>query len=304
MDITVLGGGVIGLTTALKLQAEGHRVTLRTWKVHPDITSERAAAFWSPYRIGEDERTFSWIAETYRELEKISRIPGSGVSMIPLRKYLRDGEDTTDRWWLRAVPDEKYSPLTDLPAGFAAGWTVAVPLMETPVYLPYLMKRLSSAGVPIHTGQQLRSLDEVEGTLVNCTGLGSRGLCNDPGVIPIRGQIALLSPQTVGAIVVDADMPTYIVPRADGCVVGGTYERGQEQETTDPATIAAILERAPGLAPGLDTTRVLRTYAGLRPYRSSVRLERDGRVIHHYGHGGAGFTLSWGAAAEVARLVR
>lgn len=303
MDITVLGGGVIGLTTALKLQYEGHRVTIRTWKVHPDVTSDRAAAFWSPYRIGEDERTFSWIAETYVELEKISRVPGSGVSMIPLRKYLRDGADTSDRWWLRAVPGEMYSPLTDLPAGFTAGWTAMVPLMETPVYLPYLMRQLEKAGVPLHTGEKVTDLGTLDGLVVNCTGLGSRELCNDTDVLPVRGQIALLAPQPMGAIVVDADTPTYVVPRADGCVVGGTYERGEAEETTDPAAIAAILERAPGLAPGIDTTRVLKTYAGLRPYRGSVRLERHGRVIHNYGHGGAGFTLSWGTASEVARLV-
>ena len=47
----------------------------------------------------------------------------------------------------------------------------------------------------------------------------------------------------------------------------------------------------------------LRHRVGLRPARSSVRLERDGRVVHCYGHGGAGVTLAWGCAAEVAGLV-
>jgi D-amino-acid oxidase len=47
---------------------------------------------------------------------------------------------------------------------------------------------------------------------------------------------------------------------------------------------------------------------GLRPARSEVRLEAttlaDGRpLVHNYGHGGSGFTLSWGCADEVARLV-
>jgi len=47
---------------------------------------------------------------------------------------------------------------------------------------------------------------------------------------------------------------------------------------------------------------------GLRPFRKSgVRLERerlsDGRtVIHNYGHGGAGFTLSWACAEEVCAI--
>ena len=47
--------------------------------------------------------------------------------------------------------------------------------------------------------------------------------------------------------------------------------------------------------------RVIRTIAGLRPYRPSgfvVRAERmnDKVVIHNYGHGGGGITLSWGTS--------
>ncbi len=48
--------------------------------------------------------------------------------------------------------------------------------------------------------------------------------------------------------------------------------------------------------------------AGLRPVRSTVRLERE-RVapnrwlINNYGHGGAGVTLSWGCADEVVSLI-
>lgn len=48
-------------------------------------------------------------------------------------------------------------------------------------------------------------------------------------------------------------------------------------------------------------SRVIRTVAGLRPFRRSgyvVRSEqREGKtIIHNYGHGGAGITLSWGTA--------
>jgi D-amino-acid oxidase len=58
----------------------------------------------------------------------------------------------------------------------------------------------------------------------------------------------------------------------------------------------------------IETPRVLTERVGLRPFRrSGVRLERDqlrdGRIaIHNYGHGGAGFTLSWGCAREVLDL--
>ena len=49
--------------------------------------------------------------------------------------------------------------------------------------------------------------------------------------------------------------------------------------------------------------RVKAVCTGLRPVRPSLRLGRDAddaRVIHNYGHGGAGFTLCHGAALAVA----
>ena len=54
--------------------------------------------------------------------------------------------------------------------------------------------------------------------------------------------------------------------------------------------------------------RVIREVAGLRPYRAEgfvVRAERFGSklLVHNYGHGGGGVTLSWGTADMAAELV-
>ncbi|HVU49636.1 MAG TPA: FAD-dependent oxidoreductase, partial [Polyangia bacterium] len=62
-------------------------------------------------------------------------------------------------------------------------------------------------------------------------------------------------------------------------------------------------------APDLGDDQVVRTVAGIRPYRrGGPRLEREDvggkTVVHNYGHGGAGYTLSWGSAAIVAELLR
>jgi D-amino-acid oxidase len=69
----------------------------------------------------------------------------------------------------------------------------------------------------------------------------------------------------------------------------------------DPDVTVRILDQARSL--GLPVGAVKTVRAGLRPYRLEVRLEREGRVIHNYGHGGAGYTLSRGCAEDVARLV-
>lgn len=296
MEIIILGGGVIGLTTALRLREDGHDVTVRTWKLSPDTTSDKAAAFWSPYRIREDERTFAWVSETYLTLQELSRVPGSGVSMIQLHKYIKDAEDLSDTWWLKAIPRSGYAPIPPaaLPEGYKNGWHAEVPLMETPLYLPFLLDRLKQSGGRVITGEKITDISSYTAggkVVVNCTGLGSRILMQDDSLLPVRGQIAVIRTSQVPAILVDADAPIYLVPRKDGCIVGGTYEPNEWEEQPEPAAIETILSRAPHLFPGLDTSRVLRTYAGLRPYRPEVRVEKDPihpRLLHNYGHGGRG----------------
>jgi glycine/D-amino acid oxidase-like deaminating enzyme len=62
------------------------------------------------------------------------------------------------------------------------------------------------------------------------------------------------------------------------------------------------------LAPVLvDQNRVIRTMAGLRPYRRSgfvVRADQLGRqrLVHNYGHGGSGITMSWGTSKLATEL--
>ncbi|SFB39767.1 D-amino-acid oxidase [Amycolatopsis marina] len=73
-----------------------------------------------------------------------------------------------------------------------------------------------------------------------------------------------------------------------------------EETEPDQAVTESILRRCRALVPELADASVLRTKVGLRPARPEVRLDRVDDVIHCYGHGGAGVTLSWGCADEVA----
>ncbi len=90
-------------------------------------------------------------------------------------------------------------------------------------------------------------------------------------------------------------------------MLGGTAEPNDESLVPNEQTAAGILTRCIQLEPRLANAVVLEHQVGLRPGRPGIRLEVDrnvthGRLIHNYGHGGAGVALSWGCADEVARL--
>jgi D-amino-acid oxidase len=88
---------------------------------------------------------------------------------------------------------------------------------------------------------------------------------------------------------------------------GGTADEGAWDTEPDPGTAAAILRRCSALEPRLADAEVLGHGVGLRPGRPEVRLEREAgdglSVVHNYGHGGSGVTLSWGCAEEATDLV-
>jgi D-amino-acid oxidase len=125
---------------------------------------------------------------------------------------------------------------------------------------------------------------------------------------PVRGQVVVLSQVGVTRWSLDGSGLTYVVPRSNDIIVGGTDVEGEWDVEPDPDVAAAILARATALVPELADAAVLGHKVGLRPARAEVRLEVEqvsggGRVVHCYGHGGAGVTVSWGCADEVAALV-
>ena len=140
--------------------------------------------------------------------------------------------------------------------------------------------------------------------VVNCAGIGARLLAADTSVGPVRGQVVHLSQVGLEQWFLDssADL-TYVVPRSHDIVVGGTDQEGEWSRTPSPDDAEAIVARARRLVPELAAATVLRHRVGLRPGRPQVRVERVGDVVHCYGHGGAGVTLSWGTADEVVALV-
>ncbi|MEU0538178.1 FAD-dependent oxidoreductase [Amycolatopsis tolypomycina] len=141
--------------------------------------------------------------------------------------------------------------------------------------------------------------------VVNAAGLGAGRLAGDGSMVPVGGQVVHLTDPGLPEFVVDQTGPgvTYVIPHGSHVVCGGTEEPGRADTDPNPAVTADILHRCRALEPRLADAEVLRSVVGLRPSRRAVRLERVGDVVHCYGHGGAGITLAWGCAADVAELV-
>ena len=272
-----------------------------------ETTSGVAAALWYPYRAYPFERVAAWAATTYAVLARLATEEAAGVVMRTGTEVLR--EPTPTPWWASAVPG--LTSTTEVPTGYATGWTFEAPVVEMPLYLRWLAERVEELGGTV-TRMALHGLPDQAEVVVNAAGLGARLLAEDRSVFPVRGQVVHVEQVGLERWWLDSDTgvgPTYVVPRGRDIVVGGTEEDGVWSRDPDEAVAEALLSRACDLVPELRRARVLGHRVGLRPARPTVRLEAvvapgGAQVVHCYGHGGAGVTLSWGCANEVAALVR
>ncbi len=311
--VTVVGAGVVGLSCAVRLLEAGHRVDVLARDLPLETTSSVAAAIWYPYRALPQHRVTAWARSTYAVLDAIAGADSeAGVRMVPGTEVHR--HRTPEPWWAEAVP--ALARETALPPGYADGWSFRAPVVDMPVYLPWLVGRVEALGGTL-TRLTLPGLPPTRAArsggpdvVVNCSGLGARLLGGDRSVAPVRGQVVHLShPHSLRAggldrWAIDPEGPTYVVPRGEVVVVGGTAEEGDWSRTPSPATAEDLLRRGRALVPELAGCRVLGHRVGLRPVRPAVRVERVDDVVHCYGHGGAGVTLSWGTAEEVAAALR
>ena len=237
--VVVVGAGVIGLSVAVRLAERGHRVDVLARDLPLETTSVVAAAMWYPYEARPQDRVNAWSAATYGVFADLAADPDSGVRLRAGTEVL--AEPTPDPWWAATVPDlARTSP----PEGYADAWSFTAPIADMPVYLRWLRDRLESLGGTV-TRVSLADLPQPDGrVVVNCAGLGARRLVGETDVHPARGQVLLVAGSGVDRWWLDESGPTYVVPRGDHVVVGGTFEPGDWSRTPRPRYRRADL--APG----------------------------------------------------------
>jgi D-amino-acid oxidase len=322
-DALVIGAGVAGLTTAICLAEAGLRVEIRAAEPPGRTTSAVAGAVWGPHLVEDSDRVAEWCAGTLGTLTGLAGQPGTGVRLAGGVIAVREADSGPDLLTELAGLGDGIQPCAaaGLPAGFAAGWRYTAPAVSMPVYLDYLLGRFRQAGGELHIGTVASLAEAAAGTaapvLVNCTGIGAHDLVPDPAVIPYRGQVVVaenpgLTDFFIGQPDEDHEL-VYVFPHDGRVVLGGTEVAGDWSAEPDPGTADRILRDCATVDPRLASARIIEHRVGFRPARPQVRLEAEDAVaadgtsqrllVHNYGHGGAGVTLSWGCAREVASLV-
>ena len=316
-DVLVVGAGVSGLTTAICLAETGRNVEIRADRPPQDTTSAVAGAIWGPHLVETGERAARWRRATlavFRELATGAAGREAGVRIVNGSQVFRGSPAPPD--WLAELGGHRPCGPAELPPGFRSGWRYAAPVAHMPTYLGYLQARFDRAGGRLGVGTVASLAGAARETgarvVVNCSGAYARQLAGNAAVTPVRGQaIVAVNPGLTEFLIAPSDESaelSYMFPHGEEVILGASEAAGEWNLEPVPTVADRILRDCAAIEPRLRDARVLGHRVGLRPARPAVRLEaepRDGGgplIVHNYGHGGAGITLSWGCAREAASL--
>nr|WP_294849714.1 FAD-dependent oxidoreductase [uncultured Sphingomonas sp.] len=246
--VAVIGSGIVGLSMARLVQDAGFPVTIYSAALPPETTSNIAGGQFHPFSVfrGSDV-TPEFRAQFSRALEYSWR-----------RFQIMVGDDYGIRWLPTYVEDgtpevpviANFPPINRMIEPAAHPFPVEkvfrydTMYVEVGRYLRQMMRDVMIAGGRVEVRKftspaELMGLSE--NLIFNCTGLGSRDLFSDTDLHPIRGQLAILEPQSAVRYAFLGNAG-YMFPRGDGILLGGTFEHDQWDTTPDPAITARIVD--------------------------------------------------------------
>lgn len=313
LQIAVIGAGIIGLSTAYKIQLDMPSVGITIFYEErtPKTTGNVSAGLILPYSCSNDKIIDKWFNQTMSLLETLHKRPDAiEMGITPTSGYIFGNGP----FQFQFIPDN-VQLIRENEAQFLLGnnsgirftsWTC-----DCSRYLKYLegeYLRLEGKMIQrkILNFGELKSYD----IIVNCAGMGAKQLTNDKELMPIRGQVIVVEAPWVKHFFVRDNF--YVLPRLTDVVLGGTKQIGNYSLNVDPSDNNAIWQGCCELVPSLKYSKIVTEEVGLRPYRKHVRIELETvnfgdeslAVVHNYGHGGAGVSLHWGCAIDASKLVQ
>ena len=328
-----------------ELGSDNISVTIISGQSPLETTSAVAAAYWSPYWIGGYDRTWASSTLDQLQSMATSSSPDMGLQIVEFREWLDEAgaEELTnvidEAYWWRNLPgiDFSWEKLNEpipivLPKLGAFAFTSEVRfhtvVARMPDYLSYLQKRALGSGRAVVESRWIERLEPLLDsfdTVINCTGWGAKRLVShDPETAAMRllaGHVVRVETQSLPYATSlhrssFKQRPLYIVPRrgsTDDAICGGTaieilgdIDPRRPFDFPISEVCDEIHQLCCAFSPGIASGQRRENLVGLRPMRSSVRIERDllqSRLLHCYGHGGSGLTLSWGSADQVMKLL-
>jgi glycine/D-amino acid oxidase-like deaminating enzyme len=245
--VAVIGAGVMGLTTARLVQEAGFPVAIYTEALTPHTTSNIAGGQISPFGHFEDGAvTPEWRAQFAAAMDYSWR-----------RFQIMVGDDYGIRWLPTYQESASSGPVRE-PAYHPAARRRGPSEHPFPVervlrfdtmyvevgrFLRELTRDVQIAGGRIAVRRFATPADIAalpERLVFNCTGLGSRELFGDKALHPVRGQLAILLPQPEVRYAYQGQAG-YMFPRADGILLGGTFEPDAWEAAPQPGDIERII---------------------------------------------------------------
>jgi len=337
-NIAIVGGGVVGLSCALRLAGD-HDVCVIGENIGVASDSRKATAVWHVYLVPETEQVLLWAQRSLEVFYELAQNSGeTGVELVKGVELFRQGLPQVPSWshiprlfeMLSGAEVETYNAVA--PEGLTEnevailrqnpvkwGYKIEAPAACMLRYLSWLEQQSGRHGVRFRRAR-LSALNEIQhefDLIVNCSGFGARELVGDKDFIPYKGQYFVFEKtnEAPEIYVGDDDHPggmAYVIPRFGEVMVGGCAEKGTE-DLDLTLDLDDTIRRAGLFVPWLrrrgSGDQAREAVVGIRPCRTNgVRLEIDRYsatvpVIHNYGHGGSGFSLSWGCAESVCRLI-
>ncbi|KAJ6567477.1 hypothetical protein B0H10DRAFT_2111698 [Mycena sp. CBHHK59/15] len=280
-SVFVVGAGVVGLSTAIRVLEAGYDVTLFAEVFPTDPKTVKYTSFWAGAvcRPGLGNSLSSQTMHIFAQMVKED--PNVPIATHPIFGYaeVANPEDRKhDAEMKELFPDFRVLDPNELPHGVASGVAFTIFFIDVPQYLAYLWHRffflggrafrskLSSlsdllsptTGVRLgleHVARDGNITETTSGSLtfnasalVNCTGLGalSLGDVNDTAMFPTRGETVLLrAPWITSGLQYawkNGDI-TYIIPRGSGVVVlGGTFQADDWHPSPRPEMVKLMKE--------------------------------------------------------------
>ena len=302
-DITIVGGGIIGVALARELAVRGQRVQLLERNILAQEASLASAGIISPPASRYGLRADLALASYRRYPALIAEVVDeTGISVgwnqtgeLELgADESRDALQATWEWqhaqgmrveWLDrpALEDREPALHPSLTSGIYSPDSGSLILSRLTIALARsaanrgatIREHTHVGGVAIGSGRAtaIRTLDGEEpvGALIIAAGAWSRALSEtldfEIPTIPVRGQMLAVADPPVPIRSVIAAGGGYLVPRADGTVaVGATEEAGSGFDSrVTPDGIRWLAELIDRTAPSLAHGRLIDTWAGLRP---------------------------------------